>query len=458
MKSKINFLLAVLLLSLGYNQIYAQELISSAGGYYEGNNLSLSWSLGEPVTETFTGGGVILTQGFQQPYSFYLQQILNIPAGWSGVSAYLDPMNKGVEGIFTPYVSDLVILASMTKFYYPAENINTIGNWDYHSGYKIKADNEFDVTFTGTRISNPSVDFAAGWNLIPVLSLCEVPVADVFASFPGLTIVKQVAGSLIYWPAYNINTLQSLVPGKAYFVAAGNAGTITFPGCTKSSSTKWQDEKPVNLTHWNAPHYTALSHAIAFPAEVLVNSGIKTGDVIGVFTPEGLCAGSIQVAGLNSNVALVSFSNDETTSIKDGFEAGEMLQFKVFRPNDNFEMPLNVEFEPAMPNQRLFAGNGLSAVKSATVGLPDWENTDEIDVEIYPNPSHGIFSIAMSYWPEKLKIELMDVNGQLIREFEPANFPVRGTYQFNMSELPKGVYFVRLTATGFMEMKKIVIN
>jgi hypothetical protein len=47
------------------------EVISSAGDYFapEGSNITLSWTLGEPVIETFapTGGSVILTQGFQQP-------------------------------------------------------------------------------------------------------------------------------------------------------------------------------------------------------------------------------------------------------------------------------------------------------------------------------------------------------------------------------------------------------
>ena len=48
------------------------EVISSAGGYFPapvGSNITLSWTLGEPVIETFApnGSSIILTQGFQQP-------------------------------------------------------------------------------------------------------------------------------------------------------------------------------------------------------------------------------------------------------------------------------------------------------------------------------------------------------------------------------------------------------
>lgn len=47
-------------------QSVSPEVISSSGDYYQGVNASLSWTLGEIATETFTAGDVILTQGFQQ--------------------------------------------------------------------------------------------------------------------------------------------------------------------------------------------------------------------------------------------------------------------------------------------------------------------------------------------------------------------------------------------------------
>jgi len=463
MRTKRIFFILIALAFLSF-QTKAQQVIAAAGGYYEGENISLSWTLGEPVTETFSAGGAILTQGFQQPYNFYIQQILNIPAGWSGVSSYVDPMNKGVEGIFAPYESDLVILASMSQFYYPAEDVNTIGNWDYHKGYQIKAENEFNVTLTGTRIHNPAIDLVEGWNLIPVLSSCEVPVENVFNGFEPLEIVKQVAGPYLYWPEYNINTLESLLPGKAYFVASNDAGTVTYPSYTKSTSTltltssKWQDNKPSNFTTWNELQYTASSHAIAFPAEVLAGSGIKIGDVIGAFTPEGLCAGRIEITNLTSNFAIMAFGNDETTTTKDGFEAGEMIKFKVFRPEGSEEINMNVEYNTSLPQTGLFTSQGMSAVKTLKLDSIGLDEIGSIVSEIYPNPSHGIFTLTMSSWPEKMQIHLMDASGQIIRTFKPGSKLNGSAYAFNLSEMPNGVYFLKLVDSGYLEIKKVVIN
>ena len=50
-------------------QSVSPEVIASSGDYYKNENISLSWTLGEIATETYSNGSVILTQGFQQPVS-----------------------------------------------------------------------------------------------------------------------------------------------------------------------------------------------------------------------------------------------------------------------------------------------------------------------------------------------------------------------------------------------------
>jgi len=67
---KISTLLAGLAISLTITaQSVSPEVVASAGDYFEGINASLSWTLGEIATETYSNGNIILTQGFQQPVS-----------------------------------------------------------------------------------------------------------------------------------------------------------------------------------------------------------------------------------------------------------------------------------------------------------------------------------------------------------------------------------------------------
>lgn len=60
-------IVAVLILGLGASTLKSQELVSTTGGLYSDDQLTVSWTIGEPVIETFTGGSYVLTQGFQQP-------------------------------------------------------------------------------------------------------------------------------------------------------------------------------------------------------------------------------------------------------------------------------------------------------------------------------------------------------------------------------------------------------
>ena len=45
----------------------AQTVIAPAGHYHESEQMSMSWTLGETVIETFASANMVLTQGFQQP-------------------------------------------------------------------------------------------------------------------------------------------------------------------------------------------------------------------------------------------------------------------------------------------------------------------------------------------------------------------------------------------------------
>lgn len=60
------YLSFLFLLILALQVLKAQQVISSASASAVGSGVQLSWTAGEPVIETFSGTGIILTQGFHQ--------------------------------------------------------------------------------------------------------------------------------------------------------------------------------------------------------------------------------------------------------------------------------------------------------------------------------------------------------------------------------------------------------
>lgn len=67
MKKKLSLLLACFSFIAFQAQTVTPVLVSNNGGYSSLPNGSISWSIGEPISETYNGPNQILTMGFHQP-------------------------------------------------------------------------------------------------------------------------------------------------------------------------------------------------------------------------------------------------------------------------------------------------------------------------------------------------------------------------------------------------------
>lgn len=91
MKEKL-ILMLIVFGAIIYTQ--AQEVVSSSGSYQETSNGSLSWTIGESITETLCNGNV-LTQGFQQS-RITVTDITEINTR-TNVSIFPNPTNEFVK-------------------------------------------------------------------------------------------------------------------------------------------------------------------------------------------------------------------------------------------------------------------------------------------------------------------------------------------------------------------------
>ncbi len=66
MKTKLLLLLFFWLCFSGFSQLSGHFVVASGGDYFIGSNVTLSWTLGEPIIEYTASRNHSLTQGFQQ--------------------------------------------------------------------------------------------------------------------------------------------------------------------------------------------------------------------------------------------------------------------------------------------------------------------------------------------------------------------------------------------------------
>lgn len=103
---------AIVFISLAsFSQTSILEVVAPAGGFFTASNFSVSWTLGEPVTETWVNqeAGIMVTSGFQQGNIFATSAPVNPILGF-GVKIYPNParLNTNIS-VTLPAMAEITI-------------------------------------------------------------------------------------------------------------------------------------------------------------------------------------------------------------------------------------------------------------------------------------------------------------------------------------------------------------
>jgi PKD repeat protein len=384
-----------------------------------------------------------------------IQQTVALPEGWSGLSSYIIPADDSVTTIFDSITDDLVILMNASQVYWPEENINTIVTWNTYSGYKIKVTDATQVVFSGTLANETNLLLKKGWDLMPVISENDVSTlqTDIFNDLGDtLVIAKEIAGSGVYWPGQEIFTLEWLIPGKAYMVDVTKDCHIHFPPTGRMIKPVIPDHGYDVTTPWNPVTATPNSHIVAINKTAL--TWVSPGDILGVFTPGGLCAGMVRIEETRVNVPLTIYGDDPTTpDVTDGFAANEPMSFKIFRPGKDTIYCVEATFNKRLPDSGLFVTNGLSEINSFQLLLnqPELALTKEI-IRVYPNPVTHEMDMDIAASADESMLYLFNCEGQLIR-YMPVH---SGHSVIDMAFLANGTYILKVITKQQVWYKKII--
>ncbi len=399
------------------------------------------------ITYCFTDPETNCTNCCEFVITVVADHIIQISQGWSGISSYIVPDDPDIVNLMYPTASQLILLYHDDKFYWPVEEINTIINWNTYWGYVIKVTDNTELPICGEPTQNKTISLTQGWNLIPVLSSEDYDIQTLFDGITGFQIAKEVAGTGVYWKDYGINTIGCVEPGKAYYVRMTASGSINYALPGYCLPTKYGVPSGELKTPWNEITNTPGSHLVAFN---IANNMFATGDIVGGFTPDGKCAGVVEITDTSEPFALSLNGDDATSAEIDGFETGEIISYKLYRPSTGEVFELQVSYKPDM-NSSNFQNNGLSEITQVKMTATNISNPEASHPGIYPNPTHGVFNI--SGINKTAGIRIMNAFGEEIFNNEmtlPAKLDLTGR--------PNGVYLIRIEYENNVFIEKLILN
>lgn len=406
-----------------------------------------TYDAGMPNQGNFSDFGLSKLTSLQAAYF----QHYSFSQGWNSMSSYLIPLDPAVVSMFTPIVNNLTILSNLTSMYWPSQGANTIGNWDNQSGYTAKFTANTNFTIAGESYAQTTFTLPAGWSYLPVLSQCPVNVMDMFANnLPQVVIIQELIGTKIFWPAYQVYTLETFNPGKAYKIKLANPITVTFPACSKMGSVNFPSQINSVESSWGKFGMTPASQLIVFLTGSLNN--FIAGDMIGAFDQNGQIWGMLQLTETDQNQTITLFGDDFSSIDKDGFADLESISFKLVSASTGEVTDLEVEYSPVLDN---FSGNfmagsfsAISSVKAGSTGLGEKSFSG---LRIYPNPTSEILNI--SGVEVQTVIRISNLFG------EEVYFTRTSTSKtINVGNLAKGTYIINLTNKNGVTVNKLVVK
>jgi len=158
-------------------------------------------------------------------------QYIPFTQGWNFISSYIETVDMSLEAIYEDIEDNIVIVKMGSGVYIPANNLNTLGDWNITKAYTVFASAATTLVMHGTAVIPEDTDIilTSGWNAVPYLRKESMAITQALAVIENkIVIVKNRSGQI--WIPGQINTIQTMYPGEGYSVFMTSGAVFNYPG------------------------------------------------------------------------------------------------------------------------------------------------------------------------------------------------------------------------------------
>jgi len=395
-------------------------------------------------------------------------QSIILQPGWNTISTYIEPRDNDLTVVFSDIVDNVNIVSNNNgEVFWPEFGINEIGKWNSLEGYSVFMHVTDTLTISGHYLlpEETPVPLSRGWNNTAYLVEEPMPVQTALASIEqNMELITNNNGD-IYWPAYDVASLEYMEPGQGYKIFMNDATELYYPSGTEAQPKialmgELQNSKTIN--EQTPARYTMKYGNTGSSAILLVESNeFKNGDEIGVWTTDGNLVGNGVVKNGRAPV-IIRGKNNVAVESNGGAERNEELYLTRWSPAEEKEIPLTIADLTAL-NGRGQGDNTLRFEQnSVLIASVNPQNTTPVNYSLeqnYPNPFNPTTTIQYQIpRDEPVTLKVYNLLGQKVKTLVDEKQQA-GSHEvvFKADNLASGVYFYRLIAGNYTEIKRMIL-
>jgi hypothetical protein len=159
-------------------------------------------------------------------------QSIPLKAGWGILSTYLDPVPSLFNTVCADINPNLVIMKSGSgAVYWPVFSVNSIGYFTIGEGYQYLMLSADTLVVEGYNIAPDQTPLTVpvGWSVLGYIRTSPGQLIQMISTINGNIIILKDEDGAVYWPAFLLDMIGVMEPGKGYQLKLDAQATLLYP-------------------------------------------------------------------------------------------------------------------------------------------------------------------------------------------------------------------------------------
>lgn len=159
------------------------------------------------------------------------RQTVSLTEGWNLISVRVAPNTTAMDSVFAPIFDSVELVKDNRTNVYIPESIDQIEHWNPLQAYSVYVTEGTTLSVSGAPLQPGAtpIPLTEGWNLVPFFGETPMPIEEALSSISDVVVMVKDGQGTVYFPQFDGDGIDSLVPGRGYRLFVSDDATLVYP-------------------------------------------------------------------------------------------------------------------------------------------------------------------------------------------------------------------------------------